>query len=163
MGLKITGKLPSGEHLALLQRSPNYRDNSFQNLSATPMIAEDASYWRMAKDYFKGNKNARPLHELPSVQTDLEDITTDAPVIIWFGHSSYMIKLHGKTILVDPVFSGNAAPLSFMVKAFNGADVYKPADMPFIDFLIITHDHYDHLDFKTILQLKIRSVKSIVL
>ena len=58
MRLKITGKLPSPEHLKLLKQSPHYRDKSFQNLSDTPMISEDASYWKMTKDYFKGNKMA---------------------------------------------------------------------------------------------------------
>jgi L-ascorbate metabolism protein UlaG (beta-lactamase superfamily) len=62
--------------------------------------------------------------------------------------------------LIDPVFSGNAAPLSFMVKAFPGSDVYKAEDIPVIDYLILTHDHYDHLDYKTILKLK-RKVKAI--
>lgn len=62
--------------------------------------------------------------------------------------------------MIDPVFSGNAAPLSFMVKAFPGSNEYKAEDMPFIDYLILTHDHYDHLDFKTIRKLrnKVRSI-----
>jgi L-ascorbate metabolism protein UlaG (beta-lactamase superfamily) len=70
-------------------------------------------------------------------------------VIVWFGHSSYFIRIENKNFLIDPVFSGNAAPLSFMIKAFPGSNIYKPEDMPVIDYLILTHDHYDHLDFKT--------------
>jgi L-ascorbate metabolism protein UlaG (beta-lactamase superfamily) len=62
--------------------------------------------------------------------------------------------MNGKNILVDPVFSGNAAPLSFMVKAFPGSNEYKPEHMPAIDHLILTHDHYDHLDFKTLRKLR---------
>ncbi|HEX7902254.1 MAG TPA: MBL fold metallo-hydrolase, partial [Chitinophagaceae bacterium] len=154
MSLKITGKLPSGKHLEKLKHSPNYNGKGFQNLSATPMMAEDVSYWKMIKDFFNKNKNTAPSKVIPSVKTNLNTITATEPVIVWFGHSSYFIRVENKNILVDPVFSGNAAPVSFMVKAFKGSDVYKAADMPAIDYLILTHDHYDHLDFKTIRQLK---------
>lgn len=154
MSLKITGKLPSGQHLERLKQSPHFKTKGFENLSATPMMAEDASYWKMTKDFFKKNKDAAPAQVLPSVKTDLNTLRPEEPVIIWFGHSSYFIRIAGKNFLIDPAFSGNAAPLSFMVKAFPGSDVYKAEDMPVIDYLILTHDHYDHLDYKTILKLK---------
>jgi L-ascorbate metabolism protein UlaG (beta-lactamase superfamily) len=160
MSLKITGSLPSGQHLERLKQSPHFKTKGFENLSVTPMMAEDASYWKMTKDFFKKNKDAAPAQKLPSVKTDLNTLHPEEPVIIWFGHSSYFIRMAGKNFLVDPVFSGNAAPLSFMVKAFSGSDVYKAEDMPLIDYLILTHDHYDHLDYKTILKLK-KKVKAI--
>lgn len=160
MSLKITGKLPSGQHLERLKQSPHFKTKGFENLSATPMMAEDASYWKMTKDFFKKNKDAAPAQVLPSVKTDMNTIQSEEPVIIWFGHSSYFIRIAGKNFLIDPVFSGNAAPLSFMVKAFPGSDVYKAEDMPVIDYLVLTHDHYDHLDYKTILKLK-KKVKAI--
>ncbi len=56
-------------------------------------------------------------------------------------------------MLVDPVFSGNASPVTFFGKSFPGSDVYGTADMPPIDLLILSHDHYDHLDYKTITEL----------
>ncbi len=154
MSLRITGKLPSGKHKAQLQLSPNYDGKGFKNLSPTPMMAADASYWKMTKDFFKRNKNAAPPRVLPFVKTDLHNPGPGEPSLVWFGHSSYLIRMAGKNILVDPVFSGNAAPLSFMVKAFPGSNVYTVDDLPAIDYLILTHDHYDHLDFKTIRQLK---------
>jgi L-ascorbate metabolism protein UlaG (beta-lactamase superfamily) len=55
--------------------------------------------------------------------------------------------------LIDPVFSGHASPFSFSAKSFAGTDVYTVEDLPGIDILIISHDHYDHLDYKTIKQL----------
>jgi L-ascorbate metabolism protein UlaG (beta-lactamase superfamily) len=64
------------------------------------------------------------------------------------------MQLDGKKILVDPVFSGHASPFSFMVKSFKRSDVYSPEDFPEIDYLVITHDHWDHLDYKTVLELK---------
>jgi L-ascorbate metabolism protein UlaG (beta-lactamase superfamily) len=84
----------------------------------------------------------------------LNQIHSDKPVIVWFGHSSYFIRAEHKNFLIDPVFSGHASPLSWMVKAFPGSNEYKAADMPRIDYLVLTHDHYDHLDYKTIRQLR---------
>ncbi|HEX7844882.1 MAG TPA: MBL fold metallo-hydrolase [Chitinophagaceae bacterium] len=153
MSLRITGKLPSGKHKLRLQQSPNYNGTGFKNQSATPMIAEGASYWKMTKDFLIKNKNVAPSKPLPFVQTDLQALSGE-PQIVWFGHSSYLIRINNRNILVDPVFSGNAGPFSFMIKAFAGSNNYKAESMPSIDYLILTHDHYDHLDFKTIRKLK---------
>jgi len=158
--LAIFGSNPKGKHLERLKQSPNYKKNGFENLSPTPVMAKDGSYTKMLRDYFNRSKNTAPPFALPSVKTDLKNIKDAEPVIVWFGHSSYFIRINNKNILVDPVFSGSASPISFMVKSFAGSDVYTPGDFPEIDVLIITHDHYDHLDYKTILELKpkIRSV-----
>ena len=160
MTLKITGKLPSGKYLEELKRSPNYRDGAFQNLSPTPMKPDGVSYWKMMREFFKKHPDTAPPAPLPFVRTDLKKTGTGEPMITWFGHSSYLLRIENKNFLIDPVFTGNAAPISFMVKAFAGSNEYKADDMPVIDYLILTHDHYDHLDFKTIRKLKgkIRSV-----
>ena len=154
MSFYVTGKPPSGKHLEKLKQSPNYKKNAFQNLSHTPMKPDDISYWKMTKEFFKKNKDKQPPRPLPSVKTDLVNLNSSKPVIVWFGHSSYLIRVENKNFLIDPVFSGNAAPFSFMIKAFPGTNIFKPEDMPVIDYLILTHDHYDHLDFKTIRKLR---------
>ena len=154
MSVKITGRLPSGKHLELLKKSRNYKLGAFQNLSPTPMKPEGISYWRMIKEFMKKHPETAPPGKLPFVRTDLRELNTPDPVVIWFGHSSYFIRIANKNFLIDPVLSGNAAPLSFMVKAFPGSNEYKAEDMPPIDYLVLTHDHYDHLDFKTIRKLK---------
>lgn len=154
MSLKITGKLPSGPQKQQLQQSPHYKNGSFQNLSETPMKPESVSYWEMLWKFFKKYPATKPQGILPFVKTDLTKLNAEVPVIVWFGHSSYFIRIANKNFLIDPVFSGSAAPFPFMVKAFRGSNEYKAADMPAIDYLILTHDHYDHLDFKTIRQLK---------
>ena len=154
MSLKITGKTPSGKHLDKLKQSPNYKKNAFQNLSDTPMKPDDISYWKMMREFIHKNRNTAPPRSVPSVKTDLSKLNSATPVIVWFGHSSYFIRIENKNFLIDPVFSGNAAPLSFMIKAFRGSNIYKPEDMPAIDYLILTHDHYDHLDFKTVRKLR---------
>ncbi|NOT52913.1 MAG: MBL fold metallo-hydrolase [Chitinophagaceae bacterium] len=154
MSLKIAGKLPAGKYLEQLKRSPNYKNGAFQNLSPTPMKQEGVTYWKMMKEFFKKHPDTAPVKKLPFVKTDLYKLDPSKPVIVWFGHSSYLLRIENKNFLIDPVFSGNAAPVSFMVKAFPGANEYKAEDMPPIDYLILTHDHYDHLDFKTIRKLR---------
>ena len=161
MSVKITGRLPSGKLKERIQQSPQYRDGAFQNISITPMKPEGVSYWKMMRAFFRKHPETEPKQKLPAIKTNLRALPGDEPVLVWFGHSSYLLRVNGKTILVDPVFSGNAAPLSFMVKAFPGSNNYSVADLPEIDCLLLTHDHYDHLDYKTIVQLK-KKVKQVV-
>lgn len=158
--MRITGKLPSGKYKERISQSPNYRNGAFQNISPTPMKQEGITYWKMMREFFKKHPDTAPAVKLPFVKTDLVKLRSVPPVLVWFGHSSYLLKIGHRTFLTDPVFSGNAAPFSFMVKAFPGSNEYKAEDMPVIDHLVLTHDHYDHLDYKTISRLKpkIRSI-----
>lgn len=149
------GKPASGERLKCIQNSPNYAEGQFQNQSFTPTFAEDVSKWEMIRDgIFKISKRKAPETALPSVKTDLKNLPPEKNVLVWFGHSSYFMQIDGKNFLIDPVFSGSASPFSFMVKSFNGSNNCQPEDFPDIDYLIITHDHWDHLDYKTVLKLK---------
>lgn len=139
--------------------SPNFKNGIFHNFSPTEVMAKDASTLKILLRFLSKPKSVNPPKRLPSVKTDLLHlVASDNPIIIWFGHSSYLIHHKGLNILVDPVFSGHASPFSFMVKAFPGADAFKVPDLPPIDILIITHNHYDHLDKKTLCQLKPKAV-----
>ncbi|MES1249049.1 MAG: MBL fold metallo-hydrolase [Chitinophaga rupis] len=153
----VFGRTPSGNRLHRIQQSPHYKNGSFQNEIPTPVMLKDTSMIKMLNEYRNRPVNIRPNHPLPSVKTDLGALPSDKPVIVWFGHSSYLLKIKGITILVDPVFSGNASPVSFFAKAFPGSDVYGVSDLPEIDAVVLTHDHYDHLDYKTILALAPRT------
>ena len=149
------GKTATGERLKRIHQSPNFRDGQFQNLNFTPVFAEDASKLDMIRDgIFKISKRKKAVGSLPSKKTNLLTLDPAKDVLVWFGHSSYFMQIDGKNMLVDPVFSGHASPFSFMVKSFEGSDVYTPEDFPEIDYLFITHDHWDHLDSKTVLKLK---------
>ncbi len=150
---KQFGKAPAGERLARIKQVPNYRDGAFQNLSPTPVIKPDTSVWKLASEYLNPAPNRKPDHTLPSVQTDLRALPGIEPTLVWFGHSSYLLKIAGRTILVDPVFSGNASPVAFVGKNYPGSNVYSVEDLPYIDVLLLTHDHYDHLDYDTIVKL----------
>lgn len=155
------GKLPSGERLALIEQAPNYRDGAFQNESHTPDLSEGVSYWDVMMAFLFGRSpNLSPVDTLPSVKTDLLALSPEQDVLVWFGHSSYFMQIGGKKFLVDPVLSGSASPLPFGTKAFPGTDRYGVDDLPEIDVLFISHDHWDHLDYKTIkaLRPKVRQV-----
>ncbi len=149
------GKLPSGKRLEHIKSSPNYKNGAFQNLSPTPNLTEGVSYFKVLKEFFFDKKiRIQPKGIIPSIKTDLINSDINKNVLVWFGHSSYYMQVDGKRILVDPVFSGHASPFSFSIKAFKGTDIYTPDDMPVIDLLFITHDHWDHLDYETIKQLR---------
>lgn len=149
------GSKPTGKHLEKIQKSPNYRKGKFQNLSNTPALTEGYNFFGVTYEFlFKKSPNRTPIHKIPSVKTDLLNLPLNQDVLVWFGHSSYFIQLDGKRMLVDPVFSGNASPVAGSNKSFDGSDIYSVADLPTIDYLFITHDHYDHLDYETILSVR---------
>ncbi len=149
------GKLPEGERLERIKKSPNYRDGAFQNIHHTPDLSEDASYYTIMKDFAFGDKSrVSPTDKIPSSKIDLFSLDKSENILVWFGHSSYFMQLDGKRILVDPVLSGSASPFSFAVKAFNGTDAYTTDDIPEIDYLFISHDHWDHVDYETLVKLK---------
>ncbi len=154
------GKNPKGERLERIKNSPHYREGNFQNLHTTPQLTNESGFFSMFKDHISA-KNKKPANEIPSLKTDLKSLSSSENVLVWFGHSSYFMQIDGKTFLVDPVFCGNASPFSFAIKAFRGTDRYTPDNIPEIDFLVITHDHWDHLDYKTLKALKPK-VKQIV-
>lgn len=139
----------------LTSDSVHYKHNKFLNLEDTPMgPPEGFSMRKILRAYRQRPATVTPAQPIPTVSTDLTTLHSATPVVVWFGHSSYLIHCKGTTILVDPVFSGHASPVGGMIKAFPGANVYLPADMPVIDAMIITHNHYDHLDKKTIGRLR---------
>ena len=150
----VFGSAPAANRLQRVQASKNFRDGSFQNVEPTDVMRREASYWKLLGDNVNKPADVEPQQPLPSVKTDLTQLLDNETSIVWFGHSSYLIKSGKTTVLVDPVFSGHASPVSFFGKAFPGTDVYGVADMPPIDLLIITHDHYDHLDYETLLALR---------
>lgn len=147
------GRIPRGGRLERIKSSPNFKNGIFQNLNETPQLAEDAKFLEMMKNMLR-SKGRKPKEKIPSVKTDLKQLPHNENILVWFGHSSYFMQIDGKKFLVDPVFSGHASPFSFSIKAFDGTDIYSVEDMPKIDYLVITHDHWDHRDYKTVKKLK---------
>ena len=149
----VFGKAPAGARLQRILQSTHYKDNHFENFVPTTVTVPGVSIFKMLREMRHRPADAQPPHPIPSVRTDLRALPKDRVTIVWFGHSSYLLQIHQTTILVDPVFSGHASPVSFLAKAYPGTGVYTVADMPEIDILLLTHDHYDHLDYTTIRQL----------
>ena len=107
--------------------------------------------WKIIKEYLSRGKDRKPKEALPETKPQIDDFLNDSqdPKVIWFGHSSFMLNLGGIIVLVDPVFSGAASPVSFMGKRFQDP-VLKLDELPKIDYIVISHDHYDHLDMESV-------------
>ncbi len=146
-----------------IQASPNYRDGMFKNQEPTIQFTGSVNdrdkkknalgtLWR-----FMTNKDPLrvPQEPLPAVKTDIKNLPKDSDWLVWFGHSSYLFCLNGKLVLVDPIFQPKW-PSSMMLKAFPGTAIYQPDDMPDIDVLVVTHEHWDHMDYAALKALRER-------
>ncbi|MCK9163266.1 MAG: MBL fold metallo-hydrolase [Bacteroidales bacterium] len=162
MQLPLFGQKATGKRLERMEASPDYKDGQFHNLSTTNMMVDNKGMSKMmARKFNEVKYGLRPKDNIPAIKTDLKSISVDRDISIWFGHSSYYIQIDGKRFLVDPVFSKYASPIPIIIPAFKGTSIYSTDDMPVIDYLLITHDHYDHLDYKTVKKLK-EKVKLVV-
>lgn len=148
------GNHPTGKRLLKIKQSPNYKNGSFQNLNSTPMLTEGVGYGEVLYKFLFSSKPKEPLTKIPTIKTNLKALDPNENVLIWMGHSSYFMQLDGKKLLVDPVLSGNASPLSFTTKAYKGTDIYSTDDIPEVDFLFLSHDHWDHMDYRTLKELR---------
>lgn len=155
------GKQPSGKRLERIKKSPHYKNGSFQNITPTQQLTTEESRASLLLGFaFRKTEKLRPDAALPAYKTNLKELNKNTNLLVWFGHSSYLLQMGGKRFLIDPVFVF-ASPVSFLNKPFNGTAIYQPQDMPNVDYLIITHDHWDHLDYKTITYLKDKTGKVI--
>ncbi|MCF4101432.1 MBL fold metallo-hydrolase [Gillisia sp. M10.2A] len=159
MDFKTFGKKPSGARKMRIESAFNYSEGEFRNVEPTSVNPNNVPMLKILKEFMNKPASVKPPQELPNIKTNLSAITSNTPAVVWFGHSSYFINSNGYTILVDPVFSGNASPVSFFGRSFPGADKYEIEDFPEIDLLILTHDHYDHLDLPSIQKLRAKTKK----
>ncbi|TKH08655.1 MBL fold metallo-hydrolase, partial [Bacillus wiedmannii] len=106
-------------------------------------------------DYFKMKSKLRPLKNLPIVLSDKNNESLES--VTWFGHSASLLKIEGKTLLLDPMFGDASSPFPlFNSKRYSGIFSLEREDLREIDAIIISHNHYDHLNYKSIMQLKDR-------
>jgi hypothetical protein len=86
---KQFGKLPSGKRLQRIRNSPNYRNGAFQNINPTPDFTDGATFFTVARDFlFKKEFRTKPMNPLPHIKTNLKELSNDANLLVWFGHSS---------------------------------------------------------------------------
>ncbi len=154
----IVGSDPTGERLARIQASPNHRDGRFHNVVETNMDMPIGSMVEVLWEFMKGAEGREPKDTIPTISFDREgwDALPDtAFATAWFGHSSILIKVDGVTFLCDPVFGERASTFSFMgPKRFNYLQHMTVDMLPKVDVVLLSHDHYDHLDYVTVLELK---------
>lgn len=164
MQMDTFGAEPTGARLERMKKSKLYKDGVFHNLHHTPSLAEGYSMNKVMYDFIFGKKdpNLNPKDSIPHLQTDILSIPKNENVFIWLGHSSYYIQLDGVNFLIDPVFSDYGSPIPIFNKSFKGANTYHSKDFPKIDYLVISHDHYDHLDYATVKELQPKISKVIL-
>lgn len=151
------GGKASGEALAEYKKSQNYKDGTFKN---TNDVKLDMSFKDMSKalmGFFKSQPNTKPDHDLPLAKIDSLNIAKykGATRLVWFGHSTFLLQTEGKTILIDPMLGNVPAPHPMLGgKRFNKELPITIEQLPKIDAVLISHDHYDHLDYESIKALK---------
>ncbi|MCX2716861.1 MBL fold metallo-hydrolase [Helicobacter sp. MIT 21-1697] len=151
---------PSLQEMQAFTKAPNFKwekthkKGYFTNLNPKMPHIKRASLWEVLRFYLFKPKNAKPKYPLPFIKTDFKSLYTKNPAVVWFGHSSLLINDEYFKILIDPVFSSYASPKAWINRAFESNVSWSSDDFESIDALVITHDHYDHLDYPTIMALK---------
>ena len=152
------GSDPAGDRLARIQASPNYREGQFRNVVETHMDIPPGRMFGVMWSFIKGGEGREPKDTLPTVDFDRaawEAVPDTSFAVAWFGHSSLLIKMGGVTFLVDPVFGERASTFSFAgPKRFRYRHHMRVDELPMVDVVLLSHDHYDHLERETILPLK---------
>ncbi|APW43612.1 MBL fold metallo-hydrolase [Rhodoferax saidenbachensis] len=146
------GGVAEGARLARMQASPQFHNGRFEN---TPPYVSDMSLRRELHDYL-GEQVREPGFPVPVVPMTAAQLTTPAAPGLrawWLGHASALVEIDGVRILTDPVFSQRTSPVQFV-----GPKRMHPVPLPLaqwknIDAVVISHDHFDHLDMDTVKQL----------
>ena len=147
------GALPSSSDA--FSQCTHFYDGIFHNTLPTPVLTDNSTMvGAFAKSLVTEKIDPEPTKALPTVKAELKQLPRSHNILIWLGHSSFYVQLAGKRILIDPVLSDYASPISLSTQAFKGTHIYDPKDFPDIDFLLISHDHWDHLDYPTVMALK---------
>ena len=137
------GAIPEGDALRRIASSPNYADGEFRNLIPGPILNDDESFViALLRSLVTKKEQPAPPHPVPFLRVNLRSLNRNEDSVVWLGHSSFLIHIGGLRILIDPVFSPYAAPVRFSTRAFEGATPYSVGDMPDIDCLLISHDHW---------------------
>jgi hypothetical protein len=161
LNLASTGTSPGSARMATFPQSPHYKDGTFINPVPTGVM-RDANYWELTSRFLKSNSDDRkPKHPIP-VQTLRRSTFKGAPGrglgVYWLGHASVLLEMAGKRFLLDPVFSERASMVQWA-----GPQRLHPSpigldEIPEVDAVLISHNHYDHLDYATIQALAKRPV-----
>lgn len=159
-GWEAMGKLPSGERLARIKRSPQFQDGRFKN----PQPLKN-DYWGMITGLFSSSPHSNPAEPLPIVRPEFSKMPehrSNGLRVTWFGHSSLLIEIDGHRVLTDPIWSRRSSPLGWIGPQRWHAPTIALEELPELDAVVISHDHYDHMDYATVKALAGRKTKFIV-
>ncbi|NND34101.1 MAG: hypothetical protein HKN76_16050 [Saprospiraceae bacterium] len=157
MPFKQLGGKVTKELISIYEESSNWVDGKFVNLEVTQT---SMSFLKMAEIIYRqlsDRSNRSPTGPLPvaSFNRDAFLERSEDARFIWYGHSVVLIRLLGKTILIDPMFGPDASPFGpIQTNRFSNDTLRLIDDLPEIDLVLLTHDHYDHLDLASINELK---------
>jgi L-ascorbate metabolism protein UlaG (beta-lactamase superfamily) len=143
------GARPAGARLARMRQSPNYRDGAFQNTVPASVAAPSPGVLRAMAS---GQSTRRPRQPVPLVgATDLT--RQDGLRLSWLGHATVLVEVATTRFLFDPVWSDRVSPSALVGPKRLHPMPWQLADLPDVDAVVISHDHYDHLDMMTIRRL----------
>ncbi len=148
----------SEEKQVVYQKSEQYREGKFNNIEPVPKEISFKDNLKIAYAFLTTETdNLKPKNDIKVNKLDVKTLANYKKEgrLIWFGHSSFLLQMEGKTILLDPMLSKVAAPHSLLgTDRFNTEFPLAIEELPKIDAVIFSHDHYDHLDYETILKIK---------
>tara|TARA_R110000868_G_scaffold257575_1_gene514729 strand:- start:304 stop:1473 length:1170 start_codon:yes stop_codon:yes gene_type:complete len=151
------GGTPTMEQKTIYTKSPNYKDGKFINKEHVKLDMSMRDMGKSLAGYFGASPLTKPSRDIPVEKLDSLDIVNykDSTRLIWFGHSAFLLQTNNKTILIDPMFGKVAAPHPMLgSNRFSRELPIAVEKLPVIDAVIISHDHYDHLDYGSIQKLK---------
>ncbi len=155
MKKQFGGKL-TDELIERYSNSPQWKDGNFMNLEETSMSINFLSLPKLLYKQFCEKEGREPAKPLPIQKFDQEAFVAPSAKakFIWFGHSVLLIRMNEKTILIDPMLGPNASPIApFKTKRFSENTLDIIDELPPIDLMLLTHDHYDHLDLDSMQKL----------
>lgn len=159
-GGKVTKKL-----IQQYAQSPNWKDGSFQNKVPVELTPELTKLPGMIYKQLTQTQNREPNVNLPVIPFDKAEFLAPSTTakFIWYGHSAVMMRMNEKSILIDPMLGPNTTPIApIATKRFSENTLSLIDDFPEIDLVLLTHDHYDHLDYASIQKLKKKTKKYFV-
>lgn len=136
----------------------HYQEGKFVNQIETEMSFDMSSVLSMIRDYFRKDTNRQPSSPLPVESVDSLDLTQpldDRTRITWFGHSAILLETGGRRIMLDPMLGESPAPHPWLgTQRYSEKLPISIDQLPPLDAVIFSHDHYDHLDYPSVRQLK---------
>ncbi|TVT50594.1 Zn-dependent hydrolase [Amycolatopsis rhizosphaerae] len=130
--------------LEVMRRSPQFRDGRFRNL-APPVMPNTATGTDLLREMLFGGQRRRPAGPIPLVPPR-PDSPDQGLHVTWYGHASSLVELDGARVLIDPVWSERVSPSRFVGPRRMHRPPHKLEELPRLDAIIVSHDHYDHLD-----------------